>query len=825
MKKKITLLSAIIFTVHISAAVLVQTGGKISHPVGIIEVNGDWTNNGLYTQTAGVLKFVGSTDNILQKTGGETLNNITISKTGSAKVTLNSNLAVNGTAVFSNGNLITGNNLVNLGTTGSLSGENAAGYIQGTATLQRTVTTAANTLGNIGFSLGTGSNSLGTVSIIRKTGTDGISSINGDPSIARYWQFSSQNAISGSRTVTANWLSTDDNENTLTALRIWQSLSAKNDVIEKKAELSTITDNSRKNAADEKGWTAIYGPFNGSARTVAFTIQKNAIYTAGDAISTTLPFAENFEGSTFPPTGWTTSLAPNAWIQLAGSGVGASNCAKAAYTPAGTKILTMPSLDIPANYRLRFSWRNHDSKEISAPEKTNQDYRANKQKSALKDDFQNKIIGHDTTFCEISSDNTNWTILKIMSASAIQTTYTEEKIDLTPYAGTGRVIRWRYKTNASSSAYGSLLDNVFIEGIPLYSITPENWDYGSQQILDPALEKQFTITNTGIGTLKINSSSISGTNAADFALTDANSYPVSLSASQSMLVNVKFNPQTVGSKTAVLNINSDDKSIHTANLTGSAFDSTVTVFPYLQDFEAANFPPSGWDNSAVNGWAALANSGVGASKCARAFYQPASTRIITTPPVNLPSNKRLRFYWRNHDAKDAKIIAHDTTFCEISTNNTTWTVLKTLSAAAAEAVYKEEAVDLSSYAGSRIKLRWRYKGDGTNLAYSALLDNINIETPSGITESLIPKETKLYANYPNPFNNSTKIRYDLHAPANVSLKIYNYKGEEVLTLIKNFLPAGQYETSFNAAKLASGVYFSVFKAGSYEKKTKMILSK
>jgi hypothetical protein len=71
----------------------------------------------------------------------------------------------------------------------------------------------------------------------------------------------------------------------------------------------------------------------------------------------------------------------------------------------------------------------------------------------------------------------------------------------------------------------------------------------------------------------------------------------------------------------------------------------------------------------------------------------------------------------------------------------------------------------------------------------------------------VPKEFALYQNFPNPFNPTTKIQYDLPKNSHVSLKLYNLIGQEVLTLVNEEKPAGVYVTELNAGNLPSGVYY------------------
>ena len=72
---------------------------------------------------------------------------------------------------------------------------------------------------------------------------------------------------------------------------------------------------------------------------------------------------------------------------------------------------------------------------------------------------------------------------------------------------------------------------------------------------------------------------------------------------------------------------------------------------------------------------------------------------------------------------------------------------------------------------------------------------------------LVPDVYSLHQNYPNPFNPSTKITFTIAENANVTLKVFDVLGQEVMTLINQDLTAGIHTYDFDAAGFNSGVYF------------------
>ncbi len=90
----------------------------------------------------------------------------------------------------------------------------------------------------------------------------------------------------------------------------------------------------------------------------------------------------------------------------------------------------------------------------------------------------------------------------------------------------------------------------------------------------------------------------------------------------------------------------------------------------------------------------------------------------------------------------------------------------------------------------------------------------------------LPGEFQLTQNYPNPFNPSTKINYSLPVESNVTLKIYNILGQEVVSLIDNeLISAGNHEVTFKANGLPTGIYIYSIRANDFVQTKKMLLLK
>ncbi len=91
--------------------------------------------------------------------------------------------------------------------------------------------------------------------------------------------------------------------------------------------------------------------------------------------------------------------------------------------------------------------------------------------------------------------------------------------------------------------------------------------------------------------------------------------------------------------------------------------------------------------------------------------------------------------------------------------------------------------------------------------------------------NIVPQEFSLSQNFPNPFNPSTVISYQLPASTLVTLKVYDELGRLVRTLVEDRQTAGTHSVTFNASNLSSGIYFYRLTAGSFVQTKKLMLLK
>ena len=103
----------------------------------------------------------------------------------------------------------------------------------------------------------------------------------------------------------------------------------------------------------------------------------------------------------------------------------------------------------------------------------------------------------------------------------------------------------------------------------------------------------------------------------------------------------------------------------------------------------------------------------------------------------------------------------------------------------------------------------------------------DLSTLTNITEptASLPTTIDLQQNYPNPFNPATKIRFTLLGSGYTTLKVFDALGKEVATLAAERMESGEYERTFDAMNIPSGVYFYRLQIGSVSQTKRLVVLK
>ena len=98
--------------------------------------------------------------------------------------------------------------------------------------------------------------------------------------------------------------------------------------------------------------------------------------------------------------------------------------------------------------------------------------------------------------------------------------------------------------------------------------------------------------------------------------------------------------------------------------------------------------------------------------------------------------------------------------------------------------------------------------------------NVRTESTYGV-----PKNYMLLPSYPNPFNATTRINYEIPINTKISIDIYNVLGQKVAMLFNGMQQPGRYELTWSIIDAPSGIYFCRMEAGNFQQTQKLVILK
>lgn len=379
---------------------------------------------------------------------------------------------------------------------------------------------------------------------------------------------------------------------------------------------------------------------------------------------------------------------------------------------------------------------------------------------------------------------------------------------------------------------------------PYFTVSPASKNFGNVALNGVSEPQVFTVKNSGTGTLTINSALIvgGGGDALQFEWTDANTYPVALTAGQTMTVSVKFKPTSYGVKTTTLTFSGDAKVDHNVVLTGTCTPPVLFTdsFENYTDF-ALEFSP--WTVADLDTHKTYGVQNVtfpnAYSKMAYIIFNPSTTTpAVATQPAHTGSKYAACFaavpygtdpltkynndwmisrrmllgtassveFWAKSATVQYGAERFNVLVSTTDTNPASFTVISGATYQTVPAEWTKLSYDLSAYNNQTIYVAIQCVSQD---AFYFMVDDFTIYSDGGsdIEGGNTVTRNVLAQNYPNPFNPETTINFSLANSSSVKLAVYNAKGEFVKELISGVQTAGNHSVKFNAAGMNSGVYF------------------
>jgi hypothetical protein len=298
-------------------------------------------------------------------------------------------------------------------------------------------------------------------------------------------------------------------------------------------------------------------------------------------------------------------------------------------------------------------------------------------------------------------------------------------------------------------------------------------------------------------------------------------------------------------------------AVATGNLELGAIRMRPRMVVLTENFDTPTFPPTGWFLvNAGNGrnWRhntnvtdiplQLGNNGSPGSAISESWCETANNDILTpvdnyliTPVISIPQHATeatLTWYVRtvavNWAAEQYSVNLSTAEFSG-SGNVSGFAMIysEILSPAAISWSYRE--VDLVKHIGQSFQLAFRHHQ--VDAMFKMMIDDIEVAWgvgPISDSDIVFAQKTVLGENYPNPFNPTTTIAFDIAVAGNVSIEVFNIRGQKITTLVNDEFTAGPHTVNWDGVdsygrSVSSGIYFYKMTTEDFTATRKMILMK
>ena len=493
---------------------------------------------------------------------------------------------------------------------------------------------------------------------------------------------------------------------------------------------------------------------------------------------------ESFEGSEFPPTGWTNSKWTSSTVANSGDKAANANFENLA-------TLTSPRLTLPTgNNNITFDYAVALGEEVE---------------EAPVNDF----------YLEFSKNggatwSTIWT-----STDYADLPYTRVTVKTgSMVASDNCYIRWVYKISGTID-FETVCSSIYLDNVVLPPI------YGANLKPTPVTNPVPAAgsVNQYVNDLKLSWRSTLHTNGYKLYVGTDSSNPTSVvngtvlgkDVLSSVLNGLSYNT-TYYWKVVPFNAQGDAENVQTWSFT-TMEDMSISTFPYFNGFEEGGFPPVGWITSTTGAgsWSSTTSYPYDGKVSLTAYtYKDDNSAILQMPEIIVPTNTdiQISFVWGNgvpanltKSTSETTVTGGDSIYFEVKTPGSEWKTLAICSQNDEVKKWLKQKVLLSDYKGQRLTARWRYHAMNVMKAGRAALDNVEIIYVSSKGVPVI-NFTEWVAG-----RNQISTRWNAGI---ANYKQTNYSGE-----IFNFSNEGEYELKIKSVGFKTEFFKPTILAADY----------